>query len=118
MVFFTVRAHTDRTENASRIAEVRVIPFNDHNALGSCLPDRFLKCILKDVVLIQGKNAKERAKARKSRLITLNCEYDRSLGHSRHAVIVFFYFLFLFLFFYFSNLFSGVSKQTTRRTVK
>ena len=55
---------------------VNIFPFNDHNALGSHLLDRFPECIFKNVVLIQGKNAKERAEARKSRLITLNCEYD------------------------------------------
>ena len=67
---------------------VNIYPYNGYNALGSCLLDRFPECIIKDVVLIQGKNAKERAEARKSRLISLNRDYDRSLGHSRHAVIV------------------------------
>ena len=55
---------------------VNIFPFNDHNAPGSWLLDWFSDCIFKDVVLIQGKDAKERAEARKSRLITLNCEYD------------------------------------------
>ena len=33
-------------------------------------------------------NAKERTEARKNRLISLNRDYDRSLGHPRHAVII------------------------------
>ena len=67
---------------------VNIYPYNEFNALGSYLLDRFPECIIKDMVLIQGKNAKERAEARKSRLISLNRDYDRSLGHSKHAVII------------------------------
>ena len=67
---------------------VNIYPYNDYNAPGSCLLDQFPECIIKDIVLIQGKDAKKLAEARKSHLISLNRDYDWSLGHSRHAVIV------------------------------
>ena len=53
---------------------VNIFPFNDHNALGSWLLDWFPECIYKDVVLIQGKDAKECTEACKSHLISLNGE--------------------------------------------
>ena len=59
---------------------VNIYPYNNFNALGSHLLDRFPECIVKDIILIQGKNAKEHAEARKSHLISLNRDYDRSLG--------------------------------------
>ena len=67
---------------------INIYPYNNYNAPGSCLLDRFPECIIKDIVPIQGKDAKECAEARKSHLISLNYEYDWSLGHSRHAVII------------------------------
>ena len=67
---------------------VNIYLYNDYNAPGSRLLDWFPECIIKDVVLIQGKDAKECTKAHKSCLISLNHNYNQSLGHSRHAVIV------------------------------
>ena len=67
---------------------VNIYPYKEFNTPGSRLLDRFPECIIKDIVLIQGKNAKECTEARKNSLISLNCDYDRSLGHSKHAVIV------------------------------
>ena len=33
---------------------INIYPYNDYNTLGLCLLDWFPKCIIKDIVLIQG----------------------------------------------------------------
>ena len=69
------------------LVEIDVVPFNEFNAPGTRLRDLFPEHIVNDVVLIKGKNAKERAQARKSRLISLNREFDQSLGNSVRATL-------------------------------
>ena len=55
---------------------VNIYSYNDYNAPDFWLLDQFPECIIKDIVLIQGKNVKTHAKARKSRLISLNRDYN------------------------------------------
>ena len=70
------------------MVEIDIVPFNEFNAPGARLRDLFPERIINDVILIQGKDAKKRAQACKSRLISLNREFDQSLGNSKHAIII------------------------------
>jgi len=53
------------------LVDVFALPYNKYNAPGYCLTDTCPECIIHDIVLIQGKTAKDRAKAREARLMTL-----------------------------------------------
>ena len=60
------------------LVDVFVLPYNKYNVLGHCLADTCPECIIHDIVLIQGKTAKDRAKAREAHLMTLK----QSFAHS------------------------------------
>jgi len=49
-----------------------VLPYNKYNVPGYRLTDTCPECIIQDIVLIQGKTAKDRAKVREAHLMTLN----------------------------------------------
>jgi len=60
------------------LVDMFVLPYNKYNALGYRLTDTCPDRIIQDIVLIQGKTAKDRAKARETRLMTLNQSFARS----------------------------------------
>jgi len=60
------------------LVNVFVLPYNKYNAPGYRLTDTCPDRIIQDIVLIQGKTAKDRAKAREAHLMTLNQSFARS----------------------------------------
>jgi len=60
------------------LVDVFVLPYNKYNVPGYRLTDTCPDRIIQDIVLIQGKTAKDRAKAREARLMTLNQSFARS----------------------------------------
>jgi len=60
------------------LVNVFVLPYNKYNAPGHHLTDTCPECITHDIVLIQGKTAKDRAKAREAHLMILK----QSFAHS------------------------------------
>jgi len=71
-----------------KLVLVDVFPFNEFNAPGNRLLDRFPDRVIYDITLIEGKNAKERAKAREVRLASLNEMFDYSSKSDKCAVLV------------------------------
>jgi len=57
-----------------------VLPYNKYNAPGHHLTDTCPKCIIYDIVLIQGKTIKDRAKAREAPLMTLKQSFAHCYG--------------------------------------
>jgi len=70
------------------LVDVFVLPYNKYNAPGYRLTDTCPDRIIQDIVLIQGKMAKDRAKAREARLMTLNQSFAcSSTSNSCIAII-------------------------------
>jgi len=70
------------------LVDVFVLPYNKYNAPGHRLTDTCPKCIIHDITLIQGKTAKDRAKAREARLMTLKLSFAQSSTSGSCIVIV------------------------------
>jgi len=70
------------------LVDVFVLTYNKYNAPGYHLTDTCPERIIQDIVLIQGKTAKDRAKARKAYLMTLNQSFARSSTSDSCIVIV------------------------------
>ena len=71
-----------------KLVSVDVLPFNEFNAPGNRLLDRFPDHVIYDITLIEGKNAKERAKAREVRLASLNETFDYSSKSDKCTVLI------------------------------
>ena len=57
------------------LIDMFVLPYNRYNVPGYHLTDTCPERIIQDIVLIQDKTAKDRAKAREARLMTLNLSF-------------------------------------------
>jgi len=71
-----------------KLVSVDILPFNEFNAPGNHLLDRFSDRVIYDISLIEGKNAKKRAKAREVRLTSLNETFEYSSKSDRCGVLI------------------------------
>ena len=71
-----------------KLVSVDVLPFNEFNAPGNRLLDRFPDRVIYDISLIEGKNAKERAKAREVRLTSINETFEYSSKSDKCGVLI------------------------------
>jgi len=70
------------------LVNVFVLPYNRYNAPGFHLTNTCPECIIHDIVLIQGKTAKDRAKAREAYLMTLKQSFAHSFTSDSCIMIV------------------------------
>jgi len=70
------------------LVDVFVLPYNKYNVPGYHLTDTYPECIIQDIVLIQGKTAKDKAKRREACFITLNQSFVHSSTSDSCIMIV------------------------------